>query len=65
MNKLRELRHQKKMKQSEVAKIVGISQQAYSYFELGLSKPSLDTAKRIADFYKKPIEEIFFSKLDN
>lgn len=65
MNRLKELRTSKNIKQVEIAEATGISQQAYSYFEKGDSKPSLKTAKKIADFYKMSIEEIFFNQIDN
>lgn len=61
MTKLKKLRKENNFKQIEVAKATGISQQAYSYFERGTLIPSLDTAKKIANFYNMTIEDIFFN----
>lgn len=61
MTKLKELRKANNFKQIEVARATGITQQAYSYFERGVAVPSLDTAQRLADFYNKTIEDIFFN----
>lgn len=48
---LKELRKQKKMNQTEVATILGVSQQAYQMYESGASEPKYDTLVKIADFY--------------
>lgn len=52
---------EKNIKQSSIAKEVGVTQQAFSCYELGLMKPSLDIAKKIADIFDCSIEEIFFN----
>lgn len=63
MNKeLIELRKNKKMTQPQIAKKIGISQQAYSQIENGLVNPSLETALKIAMVLKTPVEKIFSSK---
>lgn len=60
MNKLRELREISKLKQEEIALVIGTSLSNYCKKENGDIKVSLLEAKKISDFYKKPIEEIFF-----
>lgn len=65
MNKLKQLRKKEKLTQGKIAKYIGVTQQAYSYFETEQSKPSLETAKKIADFFKVPMEEIFFDNNKN
>ncbi len=64
MNKLKKLRTELKLKQSDVAKKIGISQQAYSYIETNQINPSLETANRISEYFNRPIEEIFFNNLN-
>lgn len=64
MNKLKKLRTELKLKQSEVANNIGITQQAYSYIETNQINPSLETANKISEYFNKPIEEIFFDNAD-
>jgi len=64
LNKLKKLRTELKLKQSDVAKKIGISQQAYSYIETNQINPSLETANRISEYFNRPIEEIFFNNLN-
>lgn len=62
MNKLKILRLNLNLKQIEIAEKVGISQQAYSYIETDRMNPSLETARKISEFFKIPVEEIFLKK---
>lgn len=48
---LRELRTNKKMTQSDVAKLLGLTTNAYQSYERGTSEPSCKTLKILADFY--------------
>ncbi len=48
---LKELRVQKGLKQSELAKLLGITQQAYQRYEYGTSEPNADGFAFLADFY--------------
>lgn len=56
MNRLRELRLQKRMKQKEIADIVGISQSAYSYWETGQVRIDNDSLKKLSEFYNSTID---------
>lgn len=47
--KLKELRKDKNLSQQQVADSSKISRAAYSNIENGVRKPSVDTAKKIAD----------------
>ncbi len=58
MNLLKELRKDKT--QAEVAKSLNITQSHYGYVENSNRIPSLTLAKKIADYFNKSIEEIFF-----
>lgn len=51
MNRLRELRKSKRMTQSDVAKIVGIGQSGYSFWESGRSKIDDASLRKLAGFY--------------
>jgi putative transcriptional regulator len=44
----------------EIADKLGITPQMLGAMERGDRTPSLSLAKRIADFYKAPIDDIFF-----
>jgi transcriptional regulator with XRE-family HTH domain len=56
MNRLRELRIQKRLKQKEVADILGISQSAYSYWENGQVRIDNDSLKKLSEFYNATID---------
>lgn len=60
-NKLLSFREKGNLTQKEVAKNIGITTSAYGMIELGSRKPSLNTAYKIAKFFKTSIEEIFFT----
>lgn len=51
MNRLRELRKAHRMTQTEVAKIVGIGQSGYSFWESGRSKIDDASLQKLANFY--------------
>lgn len=48
---LRDLRIKKGLKQSEIADVLGITQQAYQRYEYGTSEPNADGFSFLADFY--------------
>ena len=48
---LRELRASKSMTQSDVAKILGLTTNAYQSYERGTSEPSCKALNKLADFY--------------
>lgn len=52
MNRLREIREDKDLKQSDIAKILNVSQVAYSYYELGRRQLPVDLLKKLALFYE-------------
>lgn len=55
---MRELRALSGMTQEQVSKELNISRQVYSYYETGRRTPDLDTACRIAEYYKVGIERL-------
>ena len=62
MNKLREYRTEGNYRQRDLAEKIGVTRQAFSCYELGIAKPPLDKAKKLADIFGVTIEDIFFSK---
>lgn len=60
MNKLRELRGNKSLE--DVAKAVNVSPQALSYYERGLREPRDSMKVKLAEYYKRSVSFIFFSK---
>lgn len=51
MTVLRELRNNAAMTQKELAQRCGVVRQTISNIELGVAKPSVDLAKKIADVF--------------
>ncbi|PRR86011.1 HTH-type transcriptional regulator Xre [Clostridium luticellarii] len=62
-NNLKKLRGD--LSQKTIADYVGITQQQYSNIERGDRIPSFGVALKLSHFFKKPIEEIFFTIIDN
>ncbi|MNS74874.1 helix-turn-helix protein [compost metagenome] len=62
VNKVYEFRVLKKMSQSELAKVVGVSKQTIFVMEKNNYSPSLLLAYRIANFFGVSVEEIFAYK---
>ncbi|WP_047398502.1 helix-turn-helix domain-containing protein [Chryseobacterium ginsenosidimutans] len=50
--KLRKLRDDKKMSQSEIANMLGVSQSAYNKWEADQAKPNLDNLLKISSFHE-------------
>jgi transcriptional regulator with XRE-family HTH domain len=58
MENLRFLRKSKNLKQSEIAKIINISQQQYGKYESNQSEPAKTTIIKLADFFNVSTDEI-------
>ena len=56
--RLRELRGEKS--REEVAIAIGVTAQAISNYEIGIRTPSDDIKCKLADFFGKTVQEIFF-----
>lgn len=56
MTRLKELRKEKKLTQSDVAKHLGISIQAYSHYELGTAEPTIDNLIKLAKYYDVSVD---------
>ncbi len=60
--KLRRLRDNKKMSQTEIADLLGISQSAYNKWEADQAKPNIDNLRKIADFHNTDIYDLIEGK---
>lgn len=49
--KLKELRENKKLSQSDIAKIINVSQSNYAKYEREEIEPNIETLKALAEFY--------------
>lgn len=54
-NKLKKLRKEKNLTQSELSKILGLSENYIAKVESGV-RPSMETFRKLADFFQVPIE---------
>ncbi len=52
------LRRERKLSQSELGELVGVSNKAVSKWENGASKPPMDTLKKLADIFDVTVEEL-------
>ena len=52
INKIEELRLERKLAKQEVYKGIGVSRVAYDAWEKMLSKPSIDNLEKLSEFYK-------------
>lgn len=56
---LKKLRLKKHLRQSDIAKIIGISQQQYSRLESSYKRLTIDKAIALADFFDVSLDELF------
>ncbi len=57
--KLKELREEKEMTQSELAKAINSAQRNISNWETGKNEPDCQAILAIANFFKVPIDRLF------
>lgn len=57
--KLRKLRDDKRMSQTEIPDLLGVSQSAYNKWEADQAKPSADNLLKISDFHYIEIKDLF------
>lgn len=56
--RLRELREDNDLTQAEIAKILNISQRAYSHYEIGSREIPLELLIKLADYYSVSLDYI-------
>lgn len=49
--RLKDLRHEKKLSQAELAKHIGVSQRSISSWETGFRQPDYETLEKLAAFF--------------
>lgn len=54
--RLKEEREKKNLKQTDVAKILKITQSTYAGYEIGRRQPDVETLKKIADIYQTSMD---------
>lgn len=52
MDWMRDLRHKRKITMRQVAESIGVTESFISQVERGNKRPSIETAKKLADVYK-------------
>jgi HTH-type transcriptional regulator, competence development regulator len=57
-NKLIELRKAKKLRQEDIAKILGIARTTYAMYEQGNREPDFDTLNKIADYFEVSVDHL-------
>lgn len=58
-NDLKKLRKEQRLKQADLAIAVGICEKSISNIKLEKNPASLETALRLATYFKVPVEDIF------
>lgn len=58
--RIRDLREDKDLTQTEVSKMLNITQVAYSYYELDKRNIPLETLCKLADYYNVSIDYILY-----
>ncbi len=60
MNRLKELREDKDIKQKDIAKILGITQTGYSKYEVETNDIPTDVLKKLARYYNTSIDYLLY-----
>lgn len=55
-DRLRELRKEKKLTQTEISKLMNISQITYSQYERNTRKPDMETLIKLADLFRVSLD---------
>ncbi len=62
MNQIRKYRHKRKLKQSELALLVGVNRTAVTKWESGEANPRAERLLKIADALRCSIDELMGAK---
>lgn len=60
ISRLKEIREDHDLYQKDVAKILGVSQQQYNKYELGINSIPIEKINILADYYKTSIDYIVY-----
>jgi len=58
--RLKELREDSDMNQTQIAKILGVGQRAISHYELGENCIPIEILKRLADYYGTSVDYLLY-----
>ncbi len=56
MNKLKELRKEKKLTQKDLAQLLNVAPTTYLGYEKGLNEPTIETLCKLADYYQVSLD---------
>ena len=56
MNRIKEIRQEKNLSQTDIAKALGVTRQAISLYEKGDRELKLETWQKLADFFNVPVD---------
>ncbi len=60
ITRIRDLREDSDLTQTQISKILNISQVAYSYYEIGKREIPLDLLCKLADYYDTSVDYLLF-----
>ncbi len=60
MNRLKEIREDKNLRQSDISKILNVSQVAYSYYEIEKRQIPIDLLKKLAKLYNVSVDYLLY-----
>ncbi len=60
MNRIKEIREDKGYTQTEIAKMLGITQRNYSYFETGQTMLTEEILNKIANLYNTSVDYLLY-----
>ena len=63
-NALRQCRRTADLTQADLAKALGVSRQTVNSIETGRYQPSIELALRLAGYFSRPLEELFWLEED-
>ncbi len=64
-NRIKAIREKYNLNRNQFARTIGISPSAIQYIEIGKTKPSIDTIKKICEIYDESADWIISGKLQN
>ena len=60
MNRLKEIREDRDLKQKDLSEILNVSQVTYSYYEIGKRQIPIESLKRLAKFYNVSVDYLLY-----
>ena len=64
MNRIREIRQAKGIRQTDLANILGVSQSTLSTWENGRYEPDFSSLNKLADYFQVPVDHILGREAD-